>query len=207
MNPWLEVPLHAYEGHMAFPGVEQAEMLAREFARKIRETNPRALALIGSAGGNGLHILEPEAHDRVLCVDINPVYMQALETRYRPQLPGLECHTSEIETFSHPETVDLAFGGLIFEYTRLPEALAALAKLIRPGGHLHAVNQQPSDQITTVSPSPYATELERVVSSFTYVPTDTFLRLAAEAGFEPIETQTLTLSSGKSFASITLRKN
>jgi hypothetical protein len=29
-NPWLSIPLHDYEGHMALPHVGQAKMIANE---------------------------------------------------------------------------------------------------------------------------------------------------------------------------------
>lgn len=194
---------------MALPTVGQAELLAGEFERAVSETDPRSIALIGSAGGNGLACLRERQLDRLLCVDVNADYIEALEARLGDALPGLECCHSEIESFASPQTVDLAYGGLLFEYTRLPEALASLAKLLRKGGFLHAVLQLPAEEQgdAFVTPSPHAPILERLSGFFQFVPPKNFIACAAREGFVEVEQRTVTLDSGKAFACIRLRRS
>lgn len=43
-NPWLEVPLADYEGHMASPEIGQAQMLADELDLLVKRIGPQAAA-------------------------------------------------------------------------------------------------------------------------------------------------------------------
>ena len=47
VNPWLEIPLSDYEGHMALPTIGQSQLIARELATLVREQSPRSVAVIG----------------------------------------------------------------------------------------------------------------------------------------------------------------
>jgi hypothetical protein len=49
-DPWLDVPLADYEGHMALPGIEQAQLLSDVFAGAPAKFSPRSVAVIGCAG-------------------------------------------------------------------------------------------------------------------------------------------------------------
>jgi hypothetical protein len=58
-SPWLDVPLADYEGHMALPGIEQAQLLSDIFAGVLAKFSPRSVAVIGCAGGNGFDRIPP----------------------------------------------------------------------------------------------------------------------------------------------------
>jgi hypothetical protein len=51
-NPWLDVPLNDYEGHMALPGVGQADLIAELLYQAVARWAPASIAVIGCAGGN-----------------------------------------------------------------------------------------------------------------------------------------------------------
>jgi hypothetical protein len=53
-NPWLDIPLTDYEGHMSLPSVDQARFLADRFGELVERYTPKSIAIIGCAGGNGL---------------------------------------------------------------------------------------------------------------------------------------------------------
>ena len=66
-NPWLQLSLADYEGHMSSPEVQQLAALSDLFAEALAICRPASLAVVGVAGGNGLdridgyitkHILE-----------------------------------------------------------------------------------------------------------------------------------------------------
>jgi S-adenosylmethionine:diacylglycerol 3-amino-3-carboxypropyl transferase len=79
-NPWLNIPLTDYEGHMALQGIEQAQMLSDIFAEAIAKFQPQSIAIIGSAGGNGFERIPPTV-SRVVGVDLNPHFVA--ETKIR----------------------------------------------------------------------------------------------------------------------------
>lgn len=199
ISPWLTVDLHDYEGHMATPGVGQSTLLAEEFKQAIENSKPRALGLMGCAGGNGLDVLVGADVAQVVCVDINSSYLASLSDRYHGKIRGLEIICGEVELFISKQPLDLIFGGLIFEYTRLEEALTALSGALRPCGMLVALIQIKSGGVTTVSSSPYAHTLTEVGAAFNYIDADEMSKLAATCGLNERTRRTETLASGKSF--------
>jgi SAM-dependent methyltransferase len=88
-NPWLDVPLADYEGHMALPGIEQAQLLSDIFADVLAKFSPRSVAVIGCAGGNGFDRIPPSIL-RVVGVDLNPRFVAETEARFRARIENLE---------------------------------------------------------------------------------------------------------------------
>ncbi len=198
-SPWLKIELADYEGHMSTPQVGQAELLAVEFRNAVERTKARSISLIGCAGGNGLDALIGLELDQVVCVDINSAYLSKLSERYKERIRGLKTVCSEIERFSCTSSFDLVFGGLVFEYTRLEEALRALSATVRRGGILVALLQMKSSGVAVVSTSPYAKALADVGASFVYVDPDAMSKSAVLNGFHEMTRRVVTLESGKSF--------
>ena len=64
MNPWQDLPLEDYEGHMGSAAVGQLAPLGDIFAEALTRLRPRSVAVLGVAGGNGLE------HDTL---DLEPV--------------------------------------------------------------------------------------------------------------------------------------
>ena len=205
-HPWNKISLADYEGHMATPGVGQAAMLARELQLALDHTRAQSLALVGCAGGNGLESRACRELERVVCVDINPDFLEVLRARYAQQLRNLECHCGAIESCRGLEPVNLVFGGLVFEYTRLGEALDSIARMLQAGGSLYAVLQMPAEGLATITPSPYAQALGAVVETFTYVPPRTLIALAAQRQLIEQEQRIIKLPSGKCFTLVRFKK-
>ena len=206
MNPWKEVPLRTYESHMALPEVGQARMLSDAFFEVVNESSPNSLALLGCAGGNGLSALKERELERVVCIDINEEYISSLKGRFKEKLPALECHCTELETFRSDKPVDLIFAGLIFEYTKLEEALDSVSTLAEAGTLFYTILQLKSDAIPTVSSSPYTSELMDVSDFFNYVDEAEFVEQTQKRGFSLLSTEKETLESGKSFQHIKLKR-
>ena len=200
MNPWINIALPDYEGHMALPSIGQAAILADELRRAVAETRPSTLALLGCAGGNGLHTVCGANLARIVCVDINRDYLAVLQQRYQARLANLECHACEVEVFRSAAPVDLVFGGLVFEYTRLDEAVASVARLLTNGGHFYGVFQLPAAGLATVSPSPYAEALASVGEAFQYVDLDGFVQRAERHALRLVGRRQVELPSGKAFS-------
>jgi hypothetical protein len=208
-NPWLRVDLENYESHMATPEVGQAALLADEFKLAVENAQPQSLALVGCAGGNGLDALIGIGIGigPVVCVDINSSYLEKLRSRYGGKIPGLETICTEVETYSYKQPLDLIFGGLIFEYTRLDEALSALSRTLRRGGKLVALLQMKAAGVATVSSSPYAQDLIEVGAAFKYIDVNSMSSTAASRGLIELNRKVKTLASGKSFIIIEYEKS
>ena len=199
-SAWLDIPLADYEGHMAVPGVGQAEMLATLFAELLGQWTPASAAVIGCAGGNGFDRLRVDVTRRVVGIDINPQYIQELAYRYAAAIPGLELYVRDIqEPVERIAPVDFIYAALVFEYVAPKPVLQNLRSICRPGGVLATVLQLPSDHASPVSDSPF-TSLKGLTSAMQLVSPAALAADANEVGFRFLSSRLLRLSSGKEFA-------
>jgi len=115
-NPWLDISLADYEGHMALPTVGQARLLSDVFASALSRYEPRSVAVLGCAGGNGFDRVSSKMTERVVGVDLNPDYVLNARTRFDHRIPLLELLVGDVQKdeFSFAP-VELVFAGLLFE--------------------------------------------------------------------------------------------
>src|SRR5437016_14496355 len=107
-NLWLAVPLSEYEPHMGSVEVQQLGVLSDLFAEAIGCCHPFSIAVLGIAGGNGLDHIDGSITARVVGLDLNPLYLDAVRQRYS-SLSCLELHCGVL---SDPR-VDLELGRLV----------------------------------------------------------------------------------------------
>lgn len=153
-NPWLNIPLGDYEGHMSSPGVAQLKALADLFEEALTYCHPESVALLGVAGGNGLDRVDLRVTKRVVGIDIHPAYLETVRRRY-PQLP-LRLHCVDLEHDKvNEEVAELVHAALIFEHAGTGQCLRNAASLVAPGGHLAVVLQLASPIEAEVSPTQF----------------------------------------------------
>jgi hypothetical protein len=154
-NPWLDIPLQDYEGHMNAPDVEQAIALADLFEEALRHCRPDSVAILGVAGGNGLDRIDTDITRRVLGIDIHPGYLDAMRSRYpRPPLTLLCADLQRESAVGSP--VRLVHAALIFEHAGTEECLHNAVSLVVPNGYLSVVLQLRSAAEAEVSPTRYS---------------------------------------------------
>ena len=198
-SPWLDIPLADYEGHMALPAIAQAQMLAEEFSRLLLQLAPRSAAVIGCAGGNGFDRVRVEVTQRLIGIDINPDYVQALADRHAPSIPGLELYVRDIqEPIAGIDPVDLIYAALVLEYVDPAAALRNLKTICRPGGILATVLQLPTEDSPQVSDSPFPS-LRNLRPAMHLVAPASLLSGARAAGYLLQSTRNLKLPSAKEF--------
>ena len=94
-SPWLHVPLTDYEGHMGSAGVQQLDALSDLFAEALTYCRPEAVAILGIAGGNGLERIDGNITRRIVGLDVNPLYLEAVRRRFQAAR-GLELHCVDL---------------------------------------------------------------------------------------------------------------
>jgi hypothetical protein len=196
-SPWLQVPLVDYEGHMALPGIQQAQMLSDILAGALERVRPGSVAVLGCAGGNGFERIP--ASVRVVGVDLNPRFCAAALARFGQRFESLEVIAGDIQTgdvcFA---PVDLLFLGLVLEYVDVDVVIGNSLSMLRPGGTLLTVLQLPSGKHGKLSPSPYSS-LQEVASFMRLVPPEDLLRIAQARGYRQLESRTVISVSAKPF--------
>src|ERR1017187_10517833 len=198
-NPWLDIPLADYEGHMALPNVGQAQLLSDVFAGALSKYAPRSVAVLGCAGGNGLDRISSKVTERVVGVDLNPDYVLHARTRFKHRLPLLELLVGDVQTAEFAfAPVEMVFAGLLLEYVDAEAVLARIRAMLCPGGTLLTVVQLPRTGIAEITPSPFAS-LGALAPLMRLVPPALLRQLAAAHGYRETEAQTVEAAGGKAF--------
>ena len=197
-NPWLEIPLGDYEGHMAAPEVGQLEALADLFGVALRICRPASVAVLGVAGGNGLEHCDGAIVSRVVGVDVNPRYLEEVRQRHGGSLNlELVCHDLAEKKIDLPP-VDLVHAALVFEHAGVRRCMENAVGLVGDGGALSVVLQLPADGGRNVGASPFAS-LQRLKDHFTLIAPE-WMRGEIEArGFRLVWEGERSLPAGKKF--------
>jgi hypothetical protein len=197
-NPWLEIALDDYEGHMRAPGVEQLGLLSELFAYALATCQPKSIAVLGIAGGNGLGDVNPSVTVRVVGIDINPAYLEATRRRFDTvlnlELYCLDLANQQVEL----EPVDLVHGGLILEHAGTARCLDNAVAMVGRHGSLSVVLQLPSVLEREVGTSPFPA-ISKLASEFSLVNPDALMTQLATRSFELAHQSTRPLPAGKSF--------
>jgi hypothetical protein len=197
-NPWLEIPLGDYEGHMAAPEVRQLEALAELFGEVLRICRPASVAVLGVAGGNGLEHCDGAAVSRVVGVDVNPRYLEQAGQRHggRLNLELVRCNLAEEKIDSPP--VDLVHAALVFEHAGVGRCLENAIALVAAGGALSVVLQLPAEGGQNVGASPFAS-LQRLKDHFTLIAPEWMRGALEDCGFRLVHEGARSLPAGKRF--------
>jgi hypothetical protein len=198
LNPWLNVPLADYEGHMKSAEVRQLEALSDLFAQVLALCRPASVAVLGIAGGNGLEHIDGRITRRVVGLDVNPVYLGAVRERYS-MVRGLELYCVDLaRQLVDLKPVQLVHAALVFEHAGVGHCLENAIALAAPRGALSAVLQLPSEIEQDVATTQFSS-VQNLKSYFSLI-NPTWLREALEGRQFRLEDETRrSLPAGKAF--------
>jgi hypothetical protein len=197
-NPWLTVPLLEYEEHMSSVQVQQSGALSDLFAEAVGRCRPQSIAVLGIAGGNGLEHIDSNITARVVGLDLNPLYLEAVRQRYL-HLPGLELHCIDLsEQHVEFEPVQLVHAALVFEHAGVDCCLENAVSMIVPGGYLSVVLQLPTESGQTIAASQFSS-IQNLKSHFSLISPAWLCESLAGRGFRLIHQTTRALPAGKGF--------
>lgn len=197
-NPWLSIPLADYEGHMSSAEIQQLGALSDLFGEVLGYCRPSSVAVLGIAGGNGLDRIDSNVTQRVVGLDVNPLYLDAVRQRY-PLLPGLELHCADLaEQIMDLPPVQLVHAALVFEHAGAGRCLENALSLVAPRGAFSAVLQLPSESGQPVGESPFSS-MRSLSSHFSFI-SPTWLRQTLEGRkFRLAHEARRALSGGRAF--------
>jgi SAM-dependent methyltransferase len=195
-NPWLSIPAADYEGHMA--AVAQAAPLHAAFAEVYRALRPARLAVLGCGPGGGLDAVDPAVTQELVCVDLNPAYLELARQRH-PRLAGITrwlC-ASVGDCQLEAGSLDLVHAALLFEHVDPAPVLPRIARWLAPAGVLSVVLQLPGDD-AAISPSPFHS-LGQLSGLMRLVPPDELKALALRESLQLSSATEVPLPRGKAF--------
>lgn len=195
-NPWLDIPLADYEGHMRSAGVGQLAVLSELFQSVLSRLNPESVAVLGIAGGNGLEHIDCSVTKRIVGIDFNRHYLEEVGRRFG-DLPGLElvCFDLSKEGLRLPP-VAMVHAALVFEHVDTRIALENALALVSPLGKLSVVLQLPGTIEQDVASTAYLS-MQALKKGFALIGTGGFSRLLASRGFLLLEQETRPVPGGK----------
>jgi len=197
-NPWLNVPLTEYEQHMSSAEVQQLGALSDLFAEALGRCRPLSIAVLGIAGGNGLDHIDSTITARVVGLDLNPLYLAAVQQRYSHVL-GLELHCVDLsEQRVKLEPVQLVHAALVFEHAGVDCCLENALSMITPGGNLSVVLQLPAESGPTVGAS-HLSSMQNLKSHLSLVSPAWLRESVSGRGFRLVHQTTRALPAGKGF--------
>jgi len=168
------------------------------FKRALDLSTPESVAVVGVAGGNGLERVDSDITKRVVGLDINPRYLEAVRQRYGV-LPGLElCCTDLADLPLSLTPVELLHAALVFEHTGLGRCLKNALSLGARGGKLSVVLQLPSEAEEGVTPTRYSS-MQALRDSFALIDVSQFRLRLEEEGFHLFHQERRSLPAGKAF--------
>jgi len=197
-NPWLTVPLAEYEQHMASPELGQLRFLSDLFAESLECFQPRSVAILGIAGGNGLDRIDSRITHSTVGFDVNPDYLDVIRERY-PRLPGLELHCIDLaDEPARAAPVDLVHAALVFEHAGTGRCFESALALVAPGGGFSAVLQLAGDPGQDVASTPFVS-VQRLRDHFALVDPEWFQRAFERRGFSLLRQIRCLLPTNKAF--------
>lgn len=116
-NPWEEISLPDYEGHMGLPSVLQLQTLNEMMKDQLDAYPASRVMILGVAGGNGLEHIRKGRFLKVYGVDVNASYLAAAAARYSNLAGELECLCADLtEEPCRLPKADFVIANLLVEY-------------------------------------------------------------------------------------------
>jgi threonine dehydrogenase-like Zn-dependent dehydrogenase len=195
-NPWLNIPLADYEGHMRSDEVQQLDALSELFAAALERCQPTSVAVLGVGGGNGLDRIDSRVTKRVVGLDLNPRYLDETRKRHGGTC-NLSLHCVDLaEERVELEPVHLVHAALVFEHAGIDRCLETAISLVDSGGTLCAVLQLPSQADREIGPSNFSSILT-LQGNFALVDPIGLQSTLAQVGFRMVHEVLRPVSAGK----------
>ena len=197
-NPWLNIPLGEYEGHMKSAEIQQLDVLSELFADALACCRPTSVAVLGVAGGNGLGHADSLGITRIVGLDVNPTYLDEVRRRHADKR-GLELHCVDLaEQVVDLEPVQMVHAALVFEHAGVDRCLENAMALVAPGGALSVVLQLPGEFDQGAVASRFSS-IQKPNSHFSWIDPEWLHETLAQHEFRPIHQARRSLPAGKGF--------
>ena len=178
--------------------VQQLGVLSELFAEAIAFRQPASIAILGIAGGNGLNRIDSKMTCRVVGLDVNPLYLDAVRSRF-PHLSGLELHCINLaEHVVELQPVELVHTALVFEHAGTDLCLNNAVSLVANKGALSIVLQLPAGAGQNVGRTGFAS-IQRLASHFSLIDPMQLSETLAERSLQLVFESRRSLPADKEF--------
>lgn len=205
-NVWNEIPLEDYELHMLHKSVGQLQLLNNLTKKYLEQLKPEILMFLGIAGGNGLEHIDNKITKQVYGIDINQMYLNETEKRFRGQLPNLHLLNTDICSNNNEiiTKANLIWAALIFEYVDIPKSIHFLENNLSEEGNV-VITIQSNNGKTSVSETGVES-LKLLSNNFHLVEKEHLIKQMISNNFILKEEEENNLPNGKSFLTLLFQR-
>ena len=199
-NPWEDIDLNDYEGHMSLDSVHQLQVLNQIMKEQFYSYDVKNIMILGIAGGNGLEHIDKNRFTKVYGVDVNRQFLQESRERY--------CHLEDVyETICTDllrgdlqlPTSELLIANLLVEYIGY-ECFQKVVKLVSP--RYISCTIQINTGESFVSDSPYLHAFDNLEQVHHQMEEQALVESMLEIGFGVIKRTETRLPNEKKFVTI-----
>jgi SAM-dependent methyltransferase len=203
-NPWLEIPIEDYEGHMSAVG--QSAALRELFSRIYSQRRPRRLAVLGCTSGTDLQAVDMGVTETVVGVDINPRYLESARSRFGALGDRLHLvHGDVLDVELPPVRFDLVHAALLLEYVDPPRLFARIRRWLADEGVCSVVTQEPDARISSVSKTAYVS-LQVLADRMALRSADEVIEIAEHCRLHLLDRRSVSLPGGKTLVHSSFEK-
>jgi len=197
-NPWSLVSAAEYEAYMGPGGVDLLAPLSIIFGKVYAARQPRRLAVLGVATGNGLEHVAVAITGRTVGVDVNLSFLGVARQRFMRLGPSLELLCADVEKAAlAPGAFDLVHAALVLEYVDVRVAIPRIASWLAPGGALAVVLQLAETGTAGAAEVVPPASVRALADVTRLVPPDELRKLTAEEGLVERRAFVVPLATGR----------
>lgn len=199
-NPWEDIDLNDYEGHMSLDSVHQLQALNQIMKEQLYSYDVRNIMILGIAGGNGLEHIDKNRFIKVYGVDVNRQFLQESRERYH-NLDGIyeTICTDLLRDELQLPTSELLIANLLVEYIGY-QCFQKVVKLVGP--RYISCTIQINTGESFVSDSPYLHAFDNLEQVHHQMEEQALVESMLEIGFGVIKRTETRLPNEKKFVTI-----
>ncbi len=204
-NPWKEIKLSDYEGHMNLESVKQLPVLRAILKAQLEDYGVKSAMIFGVAGGAGLENIVLGQFEKIYGVDINEGFLADCKERFENLQPMLELVNVDLmdDECQLPKS-DLVICNLVAEYIGYEALLNSVAKV---GAKIASVVIQVNRENNFVSDSPYLKRFERLDEVHCLMEEDVLVSKFKCANYSQINRKSWELPNGKLLVRLDFKLN
>ena len=194
-NPWKDINLSDYEGHMNLESVNQLPVLRKIFKEQLQTYDIQKVMVLGIAGGAGLEHVSENQLKKIYGIDINEGFLAKCKERFSHLYPMLELLQKDLMDHScELPSADLVVCNLVAEYIGYEALMDAIKK---SAAKYASVVIQVNKEEGFVSTSPYLKSFERLNEVHCLMEEELLVSRMSLEGYEFIFKKIEDLPNGK----------
>ena len=205
-NPWEDIKIDDYEGHMNLDSVNQLPVLNWIINSQLNDYNTNSVCIFWIAGWNWLEHIDKNKYQKVYAIDINEWFLEVTKNRFSNLLEWiLECKKLDLsKEFDKLPNADIVIANLLIEYIWYDSFQKAIQK-VNPM-IVSCVIQVDTNKGCFISDSPYTKAFDKLDEVHHEINEETLIQRMGNLGYNLRKKEDFDLINGKIFIRLDFKK-